>query len=136
MPEETVVAPAASAQAAPSPAPAPAPAPAQVTPSPSPSNVVKLDGQTTPPESVDPFASLKAENKQVIEKSGFKTLDAIVESYSSLRNELRNKGMLGDLPKDATPEQRLEWNRSRGAPEIPANYSLSMPQDMPKDMPY
>lgn len=115
--------------------PTPAPTPTPIAPVAAPSNTVKLN-EPPPEPPADPFASLKPENKQLVESSGWKSLDAVVESYNSLRQELRNKGMLGDLPKEATPEQRAEWNKSRGRPDVAASYELSMPQEMPKDMPY
>lgn len=124
----------APAPAAPTPTPAPATPPAAVAPPAAPSNVTKLP-EATPPPDVDVFASLKPENKQTVEKSGWKSLDAIVESYNALRNDIRNKA-LSDLPADATPEQRAEWNKVRGRPETASEYTLSMPQEMPKDMPY
>lgn len=146
MAEAPVATPAPAAQVpTPTPTPAPdpgptstptlTPAPVAVAPVAASPNVTKLPEATPTPEP-DPFASLKPENKQLVESSGWKSLDAVVESYNSLRQELRNKGMLGDLPKDATPEQRAEWNKSRGRPNVAGEYTLSMPQEMPKDMPY
>ena len=105
-----------------------------VEPSASPSNVVKLPDALPPPQ-VDFTASLKPENKLSIDKAGFKSADALVESYNALRVELQNKAV-GELPADATPEQKEAWNKARGRPDKAGDYALTMPNDVPKDLPY
>ncbi len=99
-----------------------------------PGNTVKLE-DTPAVQTSDWLAALSPENKAAVEKSGWKDVNEVVKSYNELRTLAQSKGF-EDLPTGATPEQKAAWNKARGAPDLAADYNLTMPAEMPKNMPY
>lgn len=63
----------------------------------------------------------------------FQSLESVVTSAFDANNKIRSGQYKAELPENAAPEELAEYRKSRGIPETPDKYDISLPEGMKFD---
>lgn len=130
--------PAATPAATPTPAPTGESAPAAPSATPA---TTPIETSTPPPaestqiETAEWMKVYSPEAQEVIKKNNWKDANEVIKSYTELRAKIAEKGIQAP-GENATQTEWDAYYKALGRPDKAAEYSFTLPTDIPPDLPY